>query len=269
MVSPRSGIALVFAGLLSLTAVLVWVLRTPEPFLREQLKTLQYWSLETCVVLGLALCAVLARDVLRGLDRGLMLDPAQRPQSVDAWLAEMPSLAGAAPVAGSAEPGAAAERRPVNRRAVLALAGGAALAGTAGWILLSRSDISGSARPLRVDWAKAYDPVGPFGVKPAVAIAGDGGAFVVASVSIPSTPWTWTSMNPGTSRCPRTSCQSSPDRPMVPGRTSAITPSSRTSDPGSSMGSTITFIRDRSALFTSNDGFSVVAPTRTTVPSST
>ena len=122
-------------------------------------------------------------DVLRGLDRGLMLDPAQRPQSVDAWLAEMPSLAGAAPVAGSAEPGAAAERRPVNRRAVLALAGGAALAGAAGWILLSRSDISGSARPLRVDWAKAYDPVGPFGVKPAVAIAGDGGAFVAASVA--------------------------------------------------------------------------------------
>ena len=35
------------------------------------------------------------------------------------------------------------------------------------------------------------------------------------------------------------------------------------------MGSTITFIRERSALLTSNEGFSVVAPTRTTVPSST
>jgi hypothetical protein len=69
MVSPRPGIALAFAWLISLTAVLVWVLRTPEAWLREQLKTLQYWSLETCVVLGLALCAVLARDALRGLDR--------------------------------------------------------------------------------------------------------------------------------------------------------------------------------------------------------
>jgi hypothetical protein len=124
-------------------------------------------------------------DVLRGLDRGLMLDAAQRPQSIDEWLAEMPSLAGTAPAAAAvAEQGAAeAGRRPVNRRAVLALGGGAALAGVAAWLLLSpRSDIGGSARPLRVDWARAYDAVGPNGVKPAVAIAPDGGAFAVASV---------------------------------------------------------------------------------------
>src|SRR6185503_229514 len=69
MVSWRSGTALAFAWFICLAAVLVWVLRTPEAWLREQLKTLQYWSLEACVVLGLALGAVLARGVLRGLDR--------------------------------------------------------------------------------------------------------------------------------------------------------------------------------------------------------
>jgi 4-amino-4-deoxy-L-arabinose transferase-like glycosyltransferase len=69
MVSRRSGTAAAFAWMICLAAVLVWVLQTPEAWLREQLKTLQYWSLETCVVLGLALCAVLARDLLRGLDR--------------------------------------------------------------------------------------------------------------------------------------------------------------------------------------------------------
>lgn len=126
-------------------------------------------------------------DVLRGLDRGLMMEPAQRPQSIDEWLAEMPSLAGAAPASAAAAAQGADEprRRPINRRAVLALGGAAALSGVAAWLLLSpRSDISGSARPLRVDWARAYDPVGPNGVKPAVAPASDGGAFVVASVAL-------------------------------------------------------------------------------------
>lgn len=126
-------------------------------------------------------------DVLRGLDRGLMLDAAGRPQSVDEWLAEMPSLAGTAPPAtvGVAEPGDEAPgRRPINRRALLALGGGAALAGGAAWLFLSRPDINGSPRPLRVDWARAYDPVGPRGVKPAVAIGPEGGALVVASVAM-------------------------------------------------------------------------------------
>lgn len=124
-------------------------------------------------------------DVLRGLDRGLLLDAAQRPQSIDEWLAEMPSLAGAAPAATAEQGAAGPGRGPINRRAVLALGGGAALAGVAAWLLLSpRSDVSGSARPLRVDWARAYDPVGPNGFKPAVAIAPDGGAFAVASVAL-------------------------------------------------------------------------------------
>ncbi len=126
-------------------------------------------------------------DVLRGLDRGLMLDPAQRPQSVEQWLAEMPSLTSAAVSAGSPveELAAGPDRPRLDRRAVMALAGGAALAGVAAWLFLSRSDINGAARPLRVDWARAYDPLGPYGAKPAVAMAPDGGgAFVVASVAL-------------------------------------------------------------------------------------
>jgi hypothetical protein len=57
------------AWLAALAAVLVWVLRTPEVWLREELKILQFWSLEICVVLGIGLAAVLAREVLRGLGR--------------------------------------------------------------------------------------------------------------------------------------------------------------------------------------------------------
>ena len=37
--------------------------------LREQLKIFQFWSLETCVILGLAMCAVVLRDLPRVLDR--------------------------------------------------------------------------------------------------------------------------------------------------------------------------------------------------------
>ena len=121
-------------------------------------------------------------DVLQALDHGLRLDARERPQSVDAWIAEMPSLAGTPPPVIEETP--AAERAPISRRTVLALAGGAALAGVSAWLFLSRSDVSGRARPLRVDWARAYDPVGPNGVKPAVAIAPDGGAFAVASVAL-------------------------------------------------------------------------------------
>ena len=112
-------------------------------------------------------------DVLRGLEHALRLEPSQRPQSMDEWMAEMPSLRAVQPQG---------ERRRIDRRAVLALAGGAALAGVAGWMLLSRQDISGSARPLRVAWAHEFDALGTNGVNPAVAIAGEG-AVAVASIA--------------------------------------------------------------------------------------
>ena len=57
------------AWVVALAALLTWVLKTPAPSLREQLKTLQFWSLETCVFLGLAVSTVVLRDLPRLLDR--------------------------------------------------------------------------------------------------------------------------------------------------------------------------------------------------------
>src|SRR6185503_1990817 len=57
------------AWVAGVAALLTWALRTPMPPLREQLKTLQFWSLETCVFLGLLVTAVVLRDLPRWLDR--------------------------------------------------------------------------------------------------------------------------------------------------------------------------------------------------------
>jgi hypothetical protein len=57
------------AWVVSLAVLLAWVLRTPAPSLREQLKILQFWSLETCVLLGLVIGAAVLRDLARVLDR--------------------------------------------------------------------------------------------------------------------------------------------------------------------------------------------------------
>jgi 4-amino-4-deoxy-L-arabinose transferase-like glycosyltransferase len=54
------------AWVAGLAALLTWVLRTPAPSLRAQLRILQFWSLETCVFLGLALGAAVLWE-LRGL----------------------------------------------------------------------------------------------------------------------------------------------------------------------------------------------------------
>jgi hypothetical protein len=65
----RAWVAVASAWVVGVSALLAWVLRTPAPALREQLKTLQFWSLETCVFLGLAVTAVVLRDLPRLLDR--------------------------------------------------------------------------------------------------------------------------------------------------------------------------------------------------------
>jgi serine/threonine protein kinase len=111
-------------------------------------------------------------DVLRALDHALRLDSSQRPQSMDEWMAEMPSLAAAGQT----------ERRPINRRAVLALAGGAVLASAATYLLLQRPGVRSSARPLRVAWARDYADLGRSSVKPAIALSPDG-ALAVASIA--------------------------------------------------------------------------------------
>ncbi|MPZ20809.1 MAG: hypothetical protein GEV06_23300 [Luteitalea sp.] len=73
--SRRAWVLVVSAWLAVLAALLTWLMRTPSVSLREQLKVLQFWSLELCVGLVLALGAVVLRDIVRRLDRrdGLMM----------------------------------------------------------------------------------------------------------------------------------------------------------------------------------------------------
>jgi hypothetical protein len=66
---PRAWVMVASAWVVGLAALLTWVLRTPGPSLREQLKILQFWSLESCVFLGLAVSTVALQDVPRLLDR--------------------------------------------------------------------------------------------------------------------------------------------------------------------------------------------------------
>ena len=53
----------------SVLAALAFWLRTPSPVLREQLKTLQFWSLEICFVLVVCFGALVLRQVWRELHR--------------------------------------------------------------------------------------------------------------------------------------------------------------------------------------------------------
>ena len=65
--APQRGwIAVAAAWGVGLTAWLTWALTTPASALRGQLSYLQFWSLETCVYLGLALSAAVLHE-LRGL----------------------------------------------------------------------------------------------------------------------------------------------------------------------------------------------------------
>jgi hypothetical protein len=60
MPSRWPWIGLAAAWLISLLALALWLLGTPAGALREQLKRAQFWSLEACVVIGLAVLAALA-----------------------------------------------------------------------------------------------------------------------------------------------------------------------------------------------------------------
>jgi Dolichyl-phosphate-mannose-protein mannosyltransferase len=51
-----------------LVLLVVW-LRTPTATLREQLKSLQFWSLEVCLVLAVGLGSLIVRDLVRQLNR--------------------------------------------------------------------------------------------------------------------------------------------------------------------------------------------------------
>jgi hypothetical protein len=53
----------------ALAVLFTWLLRTPTELLREQLKTLQFWSLELCVLLGLVLALITIRNLRLELQR--------------------------------------------------------------------------------------------------------------------------------------------------------------------------------------------------------
>ena len=69
--APSQGgwLALAAAWTAVVTALLTWVLTTPSPSLRGQLLYVQFWSLEACVFLGLALAAAVAQEVTHVLER--------------------------------------------------------------------------------------------------------------------------------------------------------------------------------------------------------
>ncbi len=57
------------AWIVGLLLMTLWLTRTPLDALREQLKTLQFWSLEACVALALALGVAIVRELSRELQR--------------------------------------------------------------------------------------------------------------------------------------------------------------------------------------------------------
>ena len=71
--SPRAWVIVAAVWVVCLAVLLTWVLRTPASSLREQLKPLQFWSLEICVFLGLAVSTAALQGLPRLFDRGDML----------------------------------------------------------------------------------------------------------------------------------------------------------------------------------------------------
>jgi Dolichyl-phosphate-mannose-protein mannosyltransferase len=69
MQAARPRYALALAWIAVIAALFFWLAATPIPLLREQLKGAQFWSLELCVALAVALGAPLARSIWRQLHR--------------------------------------------------------------------------------------------------------------------------------------------------------------------------------------------------------
>jgi 4-amino-4-deoxy-L-arabinose transferase-like glycosyltransferase len=67
MSSRRAWVAVASAWLIALAALLAWLLATSTGMLREELRFLQFWSLEVCVLVVLAVGLALTRDLLHGL----------------------------------------------------------------------------------------------------------------------------------------------------------------------------------------------------------
>jgi hypothetical protein len=62
-------IPLAAAWIVCLILLLAWTLWTPVPVLRQQLRVLQFWSLETCVALGLVISALVFKDASKLIEK--------------------------------------------------------------------------------------------------------------------------------------------------------------------------------------------------------
>lgn len=122
-----------------------------------------------------------APDILKGIDWGLALRMADRPNSISAWRAAMPSLD--APTPGEAAPSAGDGPAPArfSRRGILIAGGGLLVAGAASVALFTRdTSLSGSQRPLKAAWTKRIAALAPYGDPYAAAAIADDVAMVAA-----------------------------------------------------------------------------------------
>jgi hypothetical protein len=63
------SLLLATAWLVSVAALVTWLSATPMDVIRQQLKSLQFWSLDVCVVIGVALGLAVMRDLVRSLNQ--------------------------------------------------------------------------------------------------------------------------------------------------------------------------------------------------------
>lgn len=102
----------------------------------------------------------LPEDVAKAIDRGLELKMVDRPQSIAAWLEEMPSLTADPEVEREVVFVERGSKLPIDRRALLLLGGGLVVAGGAAAVLLGRdSSVSSSSAPLAHDWTHTVAPL--------------------------------------------------------------------------------------------------------------
>jgi 4-amino-4-deoxy-L-arabinose transferase-like glycosyltransferase len=67
--SRRAWVVVALAWVTGVTILAAWLLGTSTGMLREQLKLSQFWSLELCVLLGLAFGIAILKDISRDFDR--------------------------------------------------------------------------------------------------------------------------------------------------------------------------------------------------------
>ena len=120
----------------------------------------------------------LPADVAAGIDWGMALQMADRPQTIAAWRAAMPSL-DAVPTVEPEIVYVDSGGAPINRRALLLGGAGIALAAGAGGFLLFRdTSIGGTAQALTAGWTK---PVASLYGEPFAAIVATGAGIFAAA----------------------------------------------------------------------------------------